>query len=486
MVKTKRKKGRKRKWILSIIGILIAIPLVVGLYHYLKSVPEGISYESDVYPTGSVEFLYDLTYADEAGEETHEQEIFDEIYRLIDDAEDFLVIDMFLFNDDYDHGNDDLNFPSMSMEFAENLVAKQNDYPEMDIVFITDGLNSFYDTYEPEHFRLMRDAGIHLIETDVSPLRDSNPLYSSVYRSYLQWFGTSDSEWLINALRPEGPEVNIRSYLSLLNFKANHRKLAISEQEAVVTSANPHDASFYHSNIAFKVEGEILNDLLASERAVVEMSGGDGDMFDDFTVESDSEDGPYNVRLVTEQKVKDNILTLAEAAENGDSIKVGMFYLSDRDVIDALKDALDRGVQVQMILDVNQDAFGNEKNGIPNRPVAAELMSHDTPPEIRWYESHGEQYHAKMMIVETGDEVSVTAGSSNFTRRNIDDYNLETNLVVSGQRGDSEMDAVIEYYDRIWNNEGGTYTVDYEAYAEDSTFKTILYRIQEAAGLSTF
>lgn len=482
----KRKQGRKRKRLGLIIGLLILIPVITGVYQHFKSLPEGISYEGEVYQTDSVDFLFDLTYADVNGDETSEQEIFGEIDTMIDEAEEFLVIDMFLFNDDYDHANESLDFPPMSMEFAEKITEKKRENPEMDIVFITDRLNTFYGTYEPEHFKMLREAGVHLVETDVSPLRDSNPIYSSVYRSYLQWGGTSEGSWLMNALRPEGPEVNIRSYLSLLNFKANHRKIVINEKEAVVTSANPHDASFYHSNIAFKVSGEILNDLLQSERSVLEMSGADASMFDDFTVETETDTGPYTVQLVTEKKVKDSMIEMMETAGEGDSIKIGMFYLSDRDVIGALKEALERGVSVQMILDVNQDAFGNEKNGIPNRPVAAELMKMDTPPEIRWYESHGEQYHSKMMIVETGDEVAVTAGSSNFTRRNIEDYNLETNVVVTGHRDEAAMDEVLQYYNRIWNNEDGTYTVEYETYAEDSWMKTIMYRIQEAAGLSTF
>ncbi len=47
----------------------------------------------------------------------------------------------------------------------------------------------------------------------------------------------------------------------MLNFKANHRKILITENEALITSANVHDASAYHSNIAFVVSGEIIADF---------------------------------------------------------------------------------------------------------------------------------------------------------------------------------------------------------------------------------
>src|SRR5699024_8777249 len=149
-----------------------------------------------------------------------------------------------------------------------------------------------------------------------------------------------------------------------------------------------HDASFHHSNIACKVEGGIVEDLMASERAVVDMAGLDSPVIDACEVSTDSAaGGAFDIRLVTEGKVKEQVLDMIGGAESGDVVQTGMFYISDRGVINALKDALDRDVHVQMVLDVNQDAFGNEKIGIPNRPAAAELMDHDKQPEIRWYES---------------------------------------------------------------------------------------------------
>ena len=483
----KRKKKIGLSAGLLILVFLIIIPLTVGLFNYFKSTPENITYESEVYSTDSVDFLYDLTYAGSDGEETHEQEIFDEVLKMIDESEEFLLIDMFLFNDDYDYGDPELDFPALSEELSNALIEKKSENPDMEIIFITDPINSFYKTYEPPHIKNMTEAGILVHQTDLTPLRDSNPLYSSYYRTYLQWLGSSSAEWLPNALRPQGPEVNLRSYFSMLNFKANHRKTVMHEDSALVMSANPHDASFYHSNIAFKVQGRILEDLMISERAVLEMAGVDTSVFNDFEVNSEeSGDGKYEVHLVTEGKVKEQILDMVEGAAAGDTIQTGMFYISDRDIINALKDALTRDVHVQMVLDVNQDAFGNEKIGIPNRPVAAELMDNEKTPEIRWYESHGEQYHAKFMMVESDDEITITGGSSNFTRRNIEDYNLETNLTVSGSADSELMSEVTGYYDRIWNNEDGTYTADYETYSEDVWWKNILYRIQEDTGLSTF
>ena len=479
---------KKRYLFLIIIAALILIPLVVAGVRYFVPVPSGVSYESEEYQTDDAEFLYDLTYTDNNDEITEEQKIFEEIYTMIDEAEEFLVIDMFLFNDDYNH--DTLDFPTLSQNLTDKLTAKKAENPDMDIIFITDGINTFYDTYTPPHINELKEAGIEVIFTDLSKLRDSNPVYSGFYRTYFQWLGTSENQWLVNALRPQGPEVNIRSYLTMLNFKANHRKLIINEKNGLITSANPHDASVHHSNIAVKLSGDILYDMLESERAVVNFSGGNTRVFSDFAdklpAKTEEGEGRYTVQLITEKKIKDNIIEMVNNAGEEDVLSVGLFYLSDRDVVDAFKEALDRGAELNMILDINQDAFGNEKNGVPNRPVADELMSHETPANIRWYKSSGEQYHAKFIMLETADEVIFNGGSANFTRRNLDDYNLETNVLITAPADSECAGEVTGYYDRLWMNEDAEYTLDYEEEAEESLLKTILYRVQEFTGLSTF
>ena len=58
---------------------------------------------------------------------------------------------------------------------------------------------------------------------------------------------------LPNALAPGGLRVSANVYARLFNFKANHRKVALSEAEAVVASANPHDASAPNSNLGLRV-----------------------------------------------------------------------------------------------------------------------------------------------------------------------------------------------------------------------------------------
>ncbi|WP_206424081.1 phospholipase D family protein [Vaginisenegalia massiliensis] len=480
-----KRKHRSAKW--TLIGLLVLVPAVVGMYHRLKPMPEQYSMKSPLYPVDQVDFLHDLTYETKEGRLTHKQEIMKEAYQMINQAQDYLIIDMFLFNDDYDHQTQ--QFPAVAQTMTDKLIAKKQ-ASGIPIYFITDPINSFYGTYTPKHIQALKDAGITVVETNLSALRDSNPLYAGLYRSYFAWFGQSNAGFLPNAFRTDGPKVNFLSYLQLLNFKANHRKTLANEQEALITSANPHDGSAYHSNIAFKLKGPILKDLLQSELAVIKDAGLDTQSIKLSPQipdkKKDQTQSALQVGLISEGKIKERLLQCIQSSRTGDKLHLGLFYLSDRDIIQALKEAANRKVQIQLILDINQDAFGKKKMGIPNRPVAHELSQASPNIQIRWYQSHGEQYHAKFMIKESAEQVEVIGGSANFTQRNLADLNLETDVYLVGKSSQKTMQEILTYYRRIWTNEDGQYTVAYQTYAEDSWWKTALYRLQEWSGLSTF
>lgn len=130
------------------------------------------------------------------------------------------------------------------------------------------------------------------------------------------------------------------AYARLFNFKANHRKVVLSEREAVVSSANPHDASAPNSNLGFWVSGPVLADILASERAIYTLSGGQGQVFDVFeralterlreSMGEASEGGePVNVHLVTEGAIRRASCQMVRAVGPGDKICLGMFYLAE-------------------------------------------------------------------------------------------------------------------------------------------------------------
>lgn len=480
-MRAKRSAGhKKRNMILMIFSAALILPLYFG---WSTAAPKGTSYSGPPSSVSELRLLYDITYMKEE-ELIHEQTILDEQLEMIREAKDFIVADIFLYNDYYNTKK--YQFPNSTQRFTDALIAQKQKQPDLKAYVITDEINNSYSSVLSEQFQQLEENGIDVIVTDLSKVRDSNPVYAGYYRAYIRHFGLGADGWMKNPFGDNGPEVNIRNYLRLLNFKANHRKVLITDNGAIVSSSNPHDGSSYHSNIAFQFSGEAVNDLLEAEKAVAAFSGTEiKDVeykYNESALRADTE-----VQVLTEDKIKDKILEMIKGTEEGDRIDLGMFYLSHREIIKQLILAADRGVEIRIILDANKDAFGFEKSGIPNRQAAAELVKKsDNKVQVRWYLTHGEQFHTKVIAAYKKEEVILIGGSANFTRRNIDNYNLEADVMVTIKKEDPLAEEFQAYFDRLWENREGTYTVEFSEYADDSLWKVLIYRIQEKTGLSTF
>ncbi len=475
---------KARLWRGKLLTIFVmAVALVwLGLMAYGqgKPLPKGISLEGVLRVAPEVEFLTDCTYQRD-GQPVHEQVIFKRMYRIIDEAKRFVLLDFFLFNSVHDPGE---KFPALAEEMTRRLVQKKQRSPQVDIVLITDTINRSYGQDEPEHFRKLRASGVRIIFTDTSRLRDSNFLYSTWWRLCCQGFGSKGAGWLPSPFAPNGPAMTMRGYLSLLNFKANHRKVVTSEKEALITSANPHDASGYHSNIGFVVQGAVVQDVVEAEAAVAEFSG---ETLPRWQIPTRPESGQVQLRLLTEGKIKARLLSALAQCGSGCSVRMAMFYLSDREVIAGLLAAAARGAEVLLLLDPNKDAFGRKKNGIPNRPVAHELVEKSQGRiAVRWYGTHGEQFHSKLTMISLPDQTVLFGGSANLTRRNLEDLNLEADLEVTAPADAQVVREASGYFERLWQNRDGVYSLDYQEFAEKSLFRYALYRFQEASGMATF
>ncbi len=352
---------------------------------------------------------------------------------------------------------------------------------------ISDPLNTLYGGLPSPHFQRLEAAGIPVTLTDLTRLRDSNPTYSVIWRPFIQPWGNEPAETLRNPFG-EG-QVSLRSYLALINFKANHRKLVIVDEgndlTALVTSANPHDGSSAHGNVALRFSGPATGGLLQSEAAVLEFSGGSAPSQapDPVDVPASSE---LTVQVVTERAVERAALALINGANAGEHLDMAMFYLSDRHLVRALQQAAERGAKVRVLLDPNKDAFGREKNGVPNRPVAHELVSAGI--SVRWCDTHGEQCHSKWLMHRDSDGAAhMLLGSTNFTRRNLHNLHLETSVVLQGPTTAEPLSAGAQWFDERWHNrQGRQYSVDYEVYADETLWPRLQYRLMEATGLSTF
>ena len=472
-----------RHYVMLIIGLLALSYISSAIYHVYKPLPEGLNYTGKL-RHANVQFIADETFMDAQGKQQQNHQIFKHILKLIDDAQTTIVLDMFLFNKET--GDSKVSQEALTQQLTDALISKKVLHPNIEIRVITDPINSVYGGTLPEHYRQLRQGGIDVIETDLAPLRASNPAWSGLWYICCQGLGNNmEKGWLPNPFGAE--KITIRSYLNLFNFKANHRKtITVDTPEgwkSLVTSMNPHDGSSRHSNVALLVDGNTAVDVLKTEQTVAMMSKGDvsGVVIGDF----DGDKKLPQVQVLTEKAILDATLKSIETAKKNDQIDLAMFYLSERQIINALIDAKDRGVNIRVLLDANKDAFGREKNGIPNRPVASELNKAGIA--VRWCNTQGEQCHGKMYIKSNASQAELILGSANFTARNLKNYNLETDLRVIGSAQAQVFKDAEHYFNTAWSNlNGKQMSVDYSKYQDESSFKYGLYRLMEWTGLSTF
>ena len=275
-----RRRFRKRWIAWALLGLWAG----VGVWNTTKPMPAGTNVSTAARVSAAdVQFLYDLTRAPPQGELLYEQRIFDEVFRIVDEARSFIVADFFLLNEHM--GAAGAAHRALSRELVEHLIARKQAVPSLSVLLLTDPINDVYGGAPSPALAELRKAGIEVVVTDLESLRDSNPLYSSIWRMLLQWWGNAPSGGgMSNPFNSDGSEITLRSWLALLNFKANHRKLVVADREdgnlvALVTSANPHDASSAHSNVALRFTGALAGDLVASEMAVARFSGWRGHIY---------------------------------------------------------------------------------------------------------------------------------------------------------------------------------------------------------------
>ncbi len=473
-------------WRWSIVALALLWIGVAG-WNVWKPLPHGLDFSGPLRSTTAVEFLADLAWVDNNGQRRTEQEIFKRMLALIDQAEKLIVADLFLFNE-FAGDPDGEDLQPLADALTEALIDAKNERPGLRIIFLTDPINTLYGGIESPHLQALRSAGIDVVVTELDRLRDSNPLWTATWRLCCRWFGnSSNGGWLPNPVGEQ--KVGLRTWLRVANFKANHRKTLVVDQDddwaALVTSANPHDASSAHGNTALVVTGLAARDVLESERAIAAFSSPDLRWPEVEASTSGSSSG-LQTRVLTEAAIRDAAIAALDQAGPGSRVDLAMFYLSHRGVIRALARASRRGAQVRLLLDPNEHAFGRRKNGVPNRPVAAELRRHDI--EIRWCHTTAEQCHSKQLLVRYRDgSARLISGSANYTRRNLDNFNPETVLELIGAEDAPVMAEAAAWFERRWTNpRDRSFSLDYDRYADERRLRYWQYRIMEATGLSTF
>ena len=490
---------------------LVGLWLALAGWEANKPLPPGVRTASAWHFVGAtdVSFIADITSADAYGRAVSSQAIFDETLKVIRGAHQFLVLDYFMFNSRHD-GLDPTSplLRPLSGTLRDALIERRQALPDLRVLFITDPINNLYGAAPSADLRLMRAAGIDVVVTDLDPLRDSNHFYSSAWRLAINWWSpnTQGAGSFPNPLDDSDTPLPLGAWARLLNFKANQRKLVIGDDGrgglvGVVGSANPHDASGADSNAAVRISGPVLNSLLDSEMSIARSNGWLSNLpvppVTSVAIQPTPEETAgltsgklARVQTLTEGAIHDALIEHIDAAARGEAVDIAMFYVADRSVVEALLAAGRRGVTVRLILDPNKDAYGHTTSGLPNQPSASELVSEsDGAIHVRWYRTHGEQFHAKLVMVYGPQRLWLTVGSANLTTRSLGDYNLEANVAVEVARSSALANQTLEYFDTLWSNRaplGIEYTADFSVYADPGQGHYWLYRFMEATGTGSF
>lgn len=469
--------------------ILLFCASIISACATLQPLPEGISFAGQIHPVEKVNFLRDLTYKTPDGTRKTDQEIFDRWLQIIRGAKRHIVIDAFLFTDA--QGPIPERQRPLAQELTDALLAQKKRYPNMRVIVIVDPINILYGGIRSPHFATLRQAGIEVHITDLTKLRDSNPSWSIFWRLFVRPFGNSTNGIFPTPFsEPEGT-VSLRSYLSFLNLKANHRKVLIADKGhelvALVTSFNPADSSAAHSNIALEVSGPAAHDLLSTENAVLKFSGAQPLLLPKQTENKNGKQQTgLSVQVLTESKVRDDLFETIKGLKEGDRLDLVMYLLADRHVIAALKKAHKRGVKIRILLDPSLGVFGLSRGGLPNAPAAYELRKKGI--DIRWCEPVGAQCHSKLMFVrKLNGQAWLSLGTANLTRKHLNDFNLETNLVIRGLAEEPVFTEVAELMEAFWANSGGkTFSKPLEEVKRHSVFTTIGYHLLERSGWASW
>jgi hypothetical protein len=473
----------------------LMIYVFVFAYQWWRPMPEGLTQPSITHdvPDKGVHFIADATYLNPKGILVSDRHIWSEVMKMIDGAQHMVLIDTYFYNDL------GLSAASSSLpyEFTQHLLAKRENEKHVPIALITDPVNTLYGGRPSIYLEKIRSAGVLIIETDLRDLPDSNLIWSSLWRPFLSWWGNSTSGgWLLNPLEPNGSKITLRSWFSLLNLKSNGTKLFVADQlmgdtsgkhapeQKVVTLITSADLSENGSstNVALKIDDNIWKDVIQNEGHIAELSNSG---IPSFAAMATDTSGNLHVTLLHQAGIQKKMLEILNRTKQNDHIAIAMRYLSDRDTIDALKRAAGRGVTVQIILDPNNGAGWVNHYGIPNQPVAKEIVN-GSGAEVEWCSVGADVCSAKLFMGTTGTSTFLMLGSADMTRRNIGGYNLETDVLVESSESFTAWKDANTFFNKMWANDGGTFTSVYGTHEDQTLWKSSLYRIMERTGINWF
>jgi hypothetical protein len=457
-------------------------------------------------PSQALYFVRDLTAADAHGVPVIEPQIDRELLRMIARARELLVLDTGLFGDLPAAGPAASRLRAavpVAAGLVEALLDAKARQPSLSVLVLIDPSSPRVASVQPLLQRLSA-AGMTVLRVDVEQLRAPNPAYAALWGLCCAWWshGLNAGEWP-NPLQVGPGGVSLENWGSLQGYQRSHRQLLLADDgagrlDALLFSRPLHAEAGLHSATALELSGSALEPLLESEFALAQFSGwSDGGAMQERSqrllelqrrAELPTTPLDARARVVTEGAIAETLVARIDACGSGDHIAIAALYLSQRALIRALLDAARRGVDVRVLLDPGKDGYGYEHSGIPNREVASELIAaSDGAVRVRWYRTHGEQFSAGFVLVQSHAGCWLMVGTAELTRYDLDDFNLAAAVIAELPPNAEASVEALAWFDRLWYNRadsGTEYTTDADVYADASQLRYWQYRLLEASGIA--
>jgi cardiolipin synthase len=325
-------------------------------------------------------------------------EIFPEIYSVIDNAQKKVYVSTYLFGE------------SIGQKIAEKLVAKKK--LGLDIQFVAEGsMGSLPEltSSAKKVFKYMMDNGL---EVRVFPVD----------------------------LMPKGP-----NFLS--NKKViNHSKLVIADDKvAMIGGMNFRDSESINRDFMLKITGDKVREL----SNITDLDWSKSKKMSIKSVTLRNSDVEFAQTGFNEQNIDDMIIKYISQAQS--SIDIEMLLIDHQEVVKALVDAKNRGVNVRVIVDEADLGKYNKLidklpiEGMANFGAALTLIESGIP--IKWFvpKVKDQVLHAKAILI---DKTLFITGSANLTYHALS-RNHEVSVAVNAPNVVQKFSSVFE---EDWKN----------------------------------
>jgi hypothetical protein len=426
--------------------LLLLAWLALVFWNSAKPLPPGthvVSLTSRL-SESQVEFLYGSA---------QRQDILARQMSTIDRAEQLIVLDR----------------SPVAGELARRLLARQRARPNLKIVLVTDPGNEAFGGTPFQYLTALEQAGIIVARVRLDRLRDSNPLYSALWRLLFGWWSDPFDE--------ASGRVTLPAWVGMQNSKADQRQLLIADDGSGGWTALVAPAG---ARASLTLRGSLARAMIASELQIAAWSTDDDRLPSAPPMEARGV-GSIDARFLTEGAIESALLDAIAAAGRDDEICIAVEILSDRRLIAAALRAAARGAHLQVLLARSQ---------MPNQAVAGELLRDGGARsgarsagniEVRWYSGDAAASSPNLLMVRHRTDVWVNLVSGNFTRRSLGDLNLESSVELRMPARAAPARAVDDYFAELWSGAAAdTHTED------ESAAAYWRYRFAEATGLSSF